>query len=97
MSVRADFSVGCSENGYFVVRETCCHEYGSKPSLRETLMEHLDGLTQRAHALREILATHLPEDAESLLLDATRMRIDEVTLKPPANVSAAKHLFTTKF
>jgi hypothetical protein len=97
VSVRPDFSVGCAENGDFVVRELSCHAYDHAATLRDALNVHLDGLRERTRALHAILATSLPEEAEHLLLDATRMRIDEVTLRPPASRDSCDAFVNTSF
>jgi hypothetical protein len=97
MSVRREFSIGCSEAGDFVVRETLVHGYDRAPTLREALMTHVEALRQRTRALHAILASDLPEDAERLLLDGTRMRVDEVTLRPPAGLEARDTIVNTTF
>jgi hypothetical protein len=97
MSIRREFSVGCSEGGAFVVREALVHGYDRAPTLREALGTHLESLRQRSRALHAILASDLPEDAERLLLDGARMRIDEVTLRPPADLEARDAIINTTF
>jgi hypothetical protein len=93
MSVRPDFTVACSDKGDFIVRESLCHEYCSDGTLRDALSSHLEDLTNRAKALHGILATTLPEDVERLLLDGTRFRVDEVTLRAPASPHTIDALF----
>jgi hypothetical protein len=89
--------VGCAENGDFVVRELCCHAYDHAATLRDALNVHLEGLRERTRALHAILATTLPEEAEQLLLDSTRLRVDELTLRPPASRDSCDAFVNAKF
>jgi hypothetical protein len=95
--IRREFSVGCSDAGSFVVRETLVHGYDHAPTLREALQRHLGALQDRVRALHAILGTALPEDAERVLLDSTRMRIDELTLRPPADSGSCDAFVNTVF
>jgi len=59
-------------------------------SVRGMLTDHLDELEGHVSALRAVLATRDPEDAEHLLQDGVRMQVSEVILRP--KVSAAEYL-----
>ena len=96
MSVRPDFTIGLTSEGAFVIRETFAHEYRDAPTVRDALSEHLEGLLERLRALHGILAADLPENAERLLLDSTRLRVDELTLRPPANSNTADELLNAR-
>jgi hypothetical protein len=78
-----EFSIGCAENGDYIIHEHGCAAYPAA-SLRKALTLHLEALRSRGNALAEILGTAVAEEAEALLVDSTRMRVDEVTLRAPA-------------
>jgi hypothetical protein len=88
MKGHLDFKISRSESApaEFYLHERCWHEYGRIDSVRSCLEEHRAALQDRIAALDEILASHEPERANRLLLDDPGLQIDEVTLRPPANV-----------
>ncbi|HTV74913.1 MAG TPA: hypothetical protein VME66_14540 [Candidatus Acidoferrales bacterium] len=55
-------------------------------SVRSMLRDHLDELEGQASALRAVLATQDPEEAERLLQDSVRMQCSEVILRPRLSV-----------
>jgi len=59
-------------------------------TVRSMLQDHLDELEGQASALRSVLATPDPEEAERLLQDGLRVQVSEVIVRP--RVSAADYL-----
>lgn len=56
-------------------------------SVREMLNDHLEELESHLFALRAILATRDPEEAEHLLQDGLRLQVSEVILRPRVSAS----------
>jgi hypothetical protein len=64
---------------------------GSKfDSVRAMLEEHLDELQRQSAALRMLLSTKDPEEAESFLQDGVRLQVSEVILRPALETEALR-------
>jgi hypothetical protein len=55
---------------------------GKFDSVRAMLADHLDELQRQSSAIRMILSTNDPEEAEGFLQDGVRLQVSEVILRP---------------
>jgi hypothetical protein len=65
--------------------------------IRAMLAAHVEELDAQARALKRILETRDPEDAERYLQDGARFQITEIALRPRPDASAIESIVRNTF